>query len=116
MALAPQVNKASHCRKCKPEEFPTGDRQSEGHLGIRFGDGSNWAVRLDGKDVSKDCSEAKAGSDGFVVLYDRHSSGRFMFLCECTEKDGHIPAEHVEHGFVEIRPKLVSNSLSSHLQ
>ena len=38
---------------------------------MRFGDGWNWIVLLDGNDVSDVCTEAQAGESGWVNVYER---------------------------------------------
>ena len=48
------------------------ERQNEGHVAVRFGHyGKDWSVLLDGVEVAKECTEAQAGPNGWVILVSR---------------------------------------------
>lgn len=82
MAKLAESKPGTICKECHPEEFPKGERQSEGHIAIRFGDGYNWRVWLDDKEISNRTIEACAGKQGFVVIYEESETK--LFLCACN--------------------------------
>ena len=78
------------CLKCRGVELPA-ERLNEGHVAVRFDQaeskrGEDWdtyrarttgkhsaygyRAYLNGVEVSNDCTEAVAGTDGWVVLFD----------------------------------------------
>ena len=72
------IDHTCQCPKCQSEAFPSGERQSEGHIAARFGDDHTArfamaTVRLDGQQVAC-CVEANPGPAGWVV---------------CIRSDGH---------------------------
>ena len=89
------------CRECRPEIFPQGGKQNDGHLALRLDSQECWQAKafLDGVDVSDDCTESIPGNPGTVVLLDRDYDHR-RFRCECGRginlivKHGEVRTEH----------------------
>ena len=86
------------CRVCQPDRFPPDshvpDRQSDGHVSVRFGDARQpLFIYLDGERLQL-CLEAMAGEQGWaVVLSDP------VHLCGCGAKE---PCQYVRRGSVRI--------------
>lgn len=89
------------CPSCQPELFPSGPRQGEHHVAVRFNDTRitayppfrAWSITLDGVHVEHICNEALAGTEGLVVL---HSTP--LHLCACLNDQ----CQYVRTGTVTI--------------
>lgn len=59
---------------CGDSPLPSGERQHEGHVGVRFGDTRSargeWQVIVDSIDVTHECIEAVAGNQGYAWLIE----------------------------------------------
>ena len=75
------------CLKCKRNSFYlTIEPLDEEHVAVRFGDdqyhsGRDIKFTLDGRDVSRICTEA-IGSKGMVRVYVKHEDGE-LHACPC---------------------------------
>lgn len=95
------------CALCRTDDYglPSGPRQGEGHVSVRFGDGTRgFRVVLNGEDVTNDAYEAFAGERGFVALYDRTAGGE-RFPCPHSDPSDRHALIYLELGRVDvIRP------------
>ena len=76
----------------------TGERISEGHVAMRFGDrapGTRWEITLNGIRIEAACVEALGGEDGWALLYA--DPRRATSLC------GDHRCTRLKRGRVEIR-------------
>lgn len=77
------------CKECLPILNPTGQRESDNHIAVRFGDDVvNYRVYIQrpligDEDVTQDCYEAIAGEGGVVWRYMR-KEGDF-YSCACGQ-------------------------------
>lgn len=105
---------AEGCRLCEPLVEPTGERENDLHVSVRFDDSPY--IFVDG-DMILDASEAWGGSPGRVIRCDLENKG--PRLCTCQPPYQHemdegssemVGIDHgvfwqlVEYDTVEIRP------------
>lgn len=84
------------CRVCRPDLYPSGPRQGEHHVAVRFGYPDVLLyVYLDGVRLDN-CTEALAGRDGLVVV---DWPGEWLWGCPCGS--GERP-EEIRFGLVEV--------------
>ena len=80
---------AEGCRFCCSEVDPSGPRENEDHIAIRFGDGVNYEVYLDGE-KAYNVTEAWAGHPGRVIEVVRAPESGAIRRCPCAHGELHI--------------------------